>query len=48
VEAVHKWSTLRAALLSEGVPPGQADGLATNIINHVLPGYMAAAHAKKD
>jgi len=44
--AVHKWTTLRDLLLSEGVPPGEADGLATNIIQAVMPGYMKQAHQK--
>jgi HK97 family phage prohead protease len=44
--AVHKWTTLRDLLLSEGVPPGEADGLATNIIMAVMPGYMKQAHKK--
>jgi len=45
--AVHKWTTLRDLLLKEGVPPAEADGLATNIINAVMPGYMKQAHQKK-
>lgn len=28
----HPWTALRDALLAEGVPAGQADGLATNIM----------------
>ena len=45
--AVHKWTTLRDLLLKAGVPPAMADGLATNIITAVMPGYMKQAHAKK-
>lgn len=44
--AVHKWTTLRDLLLAAGVPAHSADGLATNIIMAVMPGYMALAHAK--
>ncbi len=44
--AAHKWATLRAALLKAGVPEHMVDGLTTNIIEHVMPGYMAKAHAK--
>ena len=44
--AVHKWTTLRDLLLKAGVPPAEADGLATNIITAVMPGYMKLAHAK--
>lgn len=46
MSAVHKWSTLRDLLLKEGVPAHEVDGLTTNIIEAVLPGYMAQAHAK--
>lgn len=28
----HPWTALRDALIKEGVPPGQAPGLATNIM----------------
>ena len=42
--AVHKWTTLRDLLLKAGVPPAMADGLATNIITAVMPGYMKQAH----
>ena len=45
--AVHKWTTLRDLLLKAGVPPAEADGLTTNIITAVMPGYMKQAHAKK-
>jgi len=44
--AVHKWTTLRDLLLAAGVPGHSADGLATNIIMAVMPGYMKLAHAK--
>jgi hypothetical protein len=30
--AVHPWTTLRNALIKEGVPAHMADGLATNIM----------------
>jgi HK97 family phage prohead protease len=43
--AMHKWTTLRDLLLKAGVPPAMADGLATNIIMAVMPGYMKKAHA---
>src|SRR5690349_1314009 len=46
VGAVHKWTTLRDLLLKAGVPPNQVDGLTTNIIEAVMPGYMKTAHAK--
>jgi phage portal protein BeeE len=42
--AEHKWSTLHAALLAAGVPAAVADGLTTNIIEHVFPGYMKQVH----
>jgi hypothetical protein len=32
MRALHPWTALRDALLSEGVPAGQANGLATNIM----------------
>ena len=44
--AVHKWTTLRDLLLKAGVPPAAADGLTTNIITAVMPGYMKQAHQK--
>jgi Phage portal protein len=44
IKAAHKWTTLHRLLIEEGVPAHEADGLATNIINHVLPGYMKQAH----
>lgn len=46
VGAKHKWTTLHRLLVAEGVPPREADGLATNIIEAVLPGYMKQAHKK--
>jgi hypothetical protein len=36
----HKWSTLNKLLKAAGVPSGEVDGLTTNIIEHVIPGYM--------
>jgi HK97 family phage portal protein len=47
IDAAHKWTTLHRLLLEEGVPAREAAGLATNIIEAVLPGYMAQAHSKK-
>lgn len=44
--ALHKWTTLHRELIKAGVPVHEADGLATNIIDAVMPGYMAQAHAK--
>lgn len=44
--AVHKWRTLRDLLLAAGVPAHSVDGLTTNIIMAVMPGYMKLAHAK--
>jgi HK97 family phage prohead protease len=44
--AVHKWTTLHALLLKAGVPAASADGLTTNIIQAVMPGYMKLAHKK--
>jgi HK97 family phage prohead protease len=44
--AVHKWTTLRDLLLKAGVPPASVDGLTTNIIMAVMPGYMKLAHKK--
>jgi HK97 family phage prohead protease len=46
--AVHKWTTLRDLLLKAGVPAISADGLTTNIITAVMPGYMKQAHAKTE
>jgi hypothetical protein len=45
IGAEHKWTTLRGLLLEHGVPAHEVDGLTTNIINHVLPGYMALSHS---
>jgi HK97 family phage prohead protease len=45
--AVHKWTALRDLLLAAGVPSVSVDGLATNIIMAVMPGYMKLAHAKE-
>lgn len=36
----HKWSTLNKLLKAAGVPADEVDGLTTNIIEHVFPGYM--------
>ena len=44
--AAHKWETLHRLLLEAGVPPSAADGLTTNIIMAVMPGYMKLAHSK--
>lgn len=41
------WETLRNALLSEGVPPGQADGLATNIMMATPAGKALYAKGHK-
>jgi HK97 family phage prohead protease len=46
--AVHKWTTLRDLLLKAGVPAISADGLTTNIIQAVMPGYVKQAHAKTE
>ena len=46
--AVHKWTTLRDLLLKAGVPAISADGLTTNIITAVMPGYMKLAHANTE
>ena len=46
--AVHKWTTLRDLLLKAGVPAVSADGLTTNIIQAVMPGYMKKAHASTE
>lgn len=35
----HKWSTLNK-LLKEHVPMHMVDGLTTNMVNAVFPGYM--------
>lgn len=44
--AEHKWTVLHAALIAAGVPAHEADGLTTNIIEAVFPGYMKLAHHK--
>jgi HK97 family phage portal protein len=44
--ATQKWTTLRRLLLKEGVPAHEADGLTSNIIEAVMPGYMKQAHRK--
>jgi len=44
--SLHKWTTLRALLLKAGVPAHSVDGLTTNIIMAVMPGYMKQAHAQ--
>lgn len=38
--AAHKWSTLNKLLKAAGVPKHMVDGLTTNIIEAVIPGYM--------
>lgn len=48
IGALHKWTTLHEQLLAAGVPAHEADGLTTNIINFVLPGYMKIAHHNGD
>ena len=48
IGAVHKWTTLHRLLLEAGVPSHEVDGLTTNIINFVLPGYMKLAHHKQN
>lgn len=45
--AEHKWAVLNELLHEAGVPAHEVDGLTTNIIEHVMPGYMKKAHAKK-
>jgi hypothetical protein len=44
--AKHKWSTLNKLLKAAGVPSGEVDGLTTNIIQAVLPGYMGSKQKK--
>lgn len=46
VGAVHKWTTLNHALLKAGVPSHMVDGLTTNIIDFVLPGYNKIKNKK--
>jgi hypothetical protein len=36
----NKWSTLNKLLKAAGVPSKFVDGLTTNIIEAVMPGYM--------
>jgi hypothetical protein len=43
-ESVHKWTTLNRALIAAGVPARMADGLTTNIIQAVFPGYLKTNH----
>lgn len=38
--AAHKWTTLHTLLKAAGVPGHMVDGLTTNIIEAVIPGYM--------
>lgn len=47
VGSQHKWTTLNNLLKKAGVPAKSVDGLTTNIIEAVLPGYMAKTHGKK-
>jgi len=46
--AAHKWTTLHDALIKAGVPLHDADGLTTNIIDFVFPGYLKTAHHNGD
>jgi len=39
--AKHKWSTLHKLLKAAGVPAKFLDGLTTNVIMEVIPGYMS-------
>ena len=43
----HPWETLRDALISEGVPPGEANGLATNIMQAAPAGKALFAKGHK-
>ena len=43
----HKWTTLHGLLKKAGVPAKSLDGLTTNIIEAVFPGYMKKTHGKK-
>lgn len=45
--SAKKWTTLHALLKAAGVPAKSLDGLTTNIIDHVFPGYMKTVHGKK-
>jgi hypothetical protein len=47
IGALHKWTTLHRLLKAAGVPSHMVDGLTTNIIDHVLPGYMKMVHKKE-
>jgi len=44
--SVHKWTTLHRLLIEAGVPARMADGLTTNIIQAVMPGYLKTNHKK--
>jgi len=44
--SVHKWTTLHRLLIEAGVPAHMADGLTTNIIQAVMPGYLKTNHKK--
>ena len=44
--SVHKWTTLHRLLLEAGVPAHMANGLTTNIIQAVMPGYLKTNHKK--
>lgn len=46
-KAVHKWSTLRRLLLKAGVPAHMVNGLTTNIIEAVMPGYLKVKNRRK-
>jgi hypothetical protein len=41
IGSAHPWTALRDALISEGVPATQADGLATNIMMATPAGRAA-------
>jgi len=45
--AVHKWTRLNELLKKAGVPKHSVDGLTTNIIEAVFPGYMKTTHGGK-
>ena len=42
----NKWTTLNNLLKAVGVPADEVDGLTTNIIQAVLPGYMDSKQKK--
>jgi hypothetical protein len=44
--AAKKWSTLNKLLKAAGVPAKVVDGLTTNIIEAVMPGYMDSKQKK--